>query len=559
MPVRNQEFYNANESRSYPVDDEASRLSDTGERLPNHIIVDLNLRFPSSLGARAKISGLTVTPNVVALVIVSDTNQPLAAISLPTPIVKYRQYALEAMNDGCGGWVVFGSGIDDQTVNGRYSALHQGGLMYRCAAPYNVLPTVNVGRLNNTEALTGVVTLRGGGDIEVVKGENYEIPVNGDTANTVLRDVIVIRLKQDVAGDRNVFEDYAGPCGKRPESGNCDEPEPVEFINTVGPDCCGNIDIEFRGCAGVSEVTGGGSGVVIDCSRGLAEVCVAKDRLPAADGTLPNVYDNLCFDYIDDVSEIVDPGDPTLGSDAEAGESDTGGPISLPFLERFDDPFYPLGEYFTLLGTSCSPGSGTYESNWEPPYASYPVTYYASPPPTAGSLTVGQGTNCSGSYFRALLLGLLGDGWSALNKQIQVAVHVPSASNNGSFGAIINHPGTNTKHWELYVSTSTQQIQLFEVTQESYGPDYVLLGSANLFGVISTGEYMLEATVRQSTESATGIVIEARVYRLSDAAVMALIGALPPTGAASTQSAGTFGILSYSSAVEFTFVRLNHI
>ncbi len=59
------------------------------------------------------------------------------------------------------------------------------------------------------------------------------------------RTALVFRLTQSFA-NRNILDDYSGLCAKRPESGNC-EKTPIERINTVGPSCAGNLNIEFRG------------------------------------------------------------------------------------------------------------------------------------------------------------------------------------------------------------------------------------------------------------------------------------------------------------------------
>lgn len=102
--------------------------------------------------------------------------------------------------------------------------------------------------------MTGLVTLKEGPDIEIVK-ECWEIPVraayeNCEDLNTQSREVIVIRLKNSLGDDsRNVFDIYKGPCGGRPETRSCGNPEPLEFISGVAPDCCGRITIELRGCA----------------------------------------------------------------------------------------------------------------------------------------------------------------------------------------------------------------------------------------------------------------------------------------------------------------------
>jgi hypothetical protein len=149
-------------------------------------------------------------------------------------------------------------------------------------------PVESVGKAGNMTSLTGVVRLAGGDDIEVVK-EQREI-------NETAVDVAVIRLKKkpEFVDDTSLYEKYAGVCGQRPESYNCVDATPIEYINSVPPDCCGNITIEFRGCADVKFMQNEESSVAIGCAISLNEACVTADKLPDPDGNLPNQYADLC-------------------------------------------------------------------------------------------------------------------------------------------------------------------------------------------------------------------------------------------------------------------------
>jgi hypothetical protein len=86
-------------------------------------------------------------------------------------------------------------------------------------------------------------------------------------------------------------------------------------------------------------------GVIIDCGLGLAEACVTKDRLPAADGRLPNEYDDLC-QSVSFVSESLPPEEPapefTFDEDEAASNSDG----TLPQ----EDDFQTFGDWVNRHG-----------------------------------------------------------------------------------------------------------------------------------------------------------------------------------------------------------------
>lgn len=372
MAIRNQNWYDLNESRPYPVADSATCLSDAGERLPNDLIADLHLMFPGSLGDYAFLGAVTSSPTLIAVTILAATGPssagdflPLATISLAKPITPRRSYALEAQYPGVGGWIVFGEGTLDSEYWGKFSTPAQTLLLPSTAKPYRELPVPDMAVLGGASPLTGLIRLTGGADLEIVK-ECREIPGYPPTADyqcdalqTQLRDVIVIRLKSERpfgagagARDFNVFEKYIGPCGKRPESNNCGDPPPIESLGGVLPDCCGNITLNFTGCAIVSEIReealvddlgdivqiDTACGFILDCSLGLTEACVTPDRLPAPDGTLPNEYSDLCesislvsISVPPEVSESPGPSDIPDESISAASDPD------LPFVTTFPD------------------------------------------------------------------------------------------------------------------------------------------------------------------------------------------------------------------------------
>lgn len=294
-------FYNRAESISYPIDDGASGLTDAGEWLRSNVIVDLNLRWPNTLGDYAFVSAVAVTAGLVTVSILAAASpdaagdfQPLAVVSVRRPITSYRMYALQPQAEGVGGWIVFGSGVSDKLpLVARFSSPAQSRLTPRAGRSYSPLPVSSLQAFTAADRLTGVITLRTTPPLIV---ESQARVISG-----TLRDCIVIRLEEvtetisvaseeiaRVLGVRDVpaLRQFAGPCADRPESGNCGDPQPIEFVNGVRPDCDGVLTIEFQGCAEVTHITSG-CGIAVDCGFGLSDACFTA-QIPNADGTLPN-------------------------------------------------------------------------------------------------------------------------------------------------------------------------------------------------------------------------------------------------------------------------------
>jgi len=251
---------------------------------------------------------------------------PLGVVDLPIGDIQTGIHIpIEAQVLGVGGWIVFGNGIEEP-FSGRFSTPEQSVLAPRAAKYYNKLPVSSLGKLNNITALSGLVLLKAGNDIEIATEERE---IGGED-----REAIVVRLLQGQGA--NVFDTYKGPCGGRPETGTCQTPNPIEFINTIPPDCDGNIRIEFSGCAITSKMINVPCGFVIDCDKDIADACVRGDRLPDNQGNLPNDYDDACAEPESDVSISEEPPGPGPGpGPGPSASSETCS--SLPYTENFED------------------------------------------------------------------------------------------------------------------------------------------------------------------------------------------------------------------------------
>ena len=275
MSVRTRNWYAARGTQAYPVDENATGISDEGTSLPHDIIVDCSLNWDPGYGQYAFISSVTVTPKIVSIIISACNSTttvagftPLAVVTTPQPVTAFTHYAVEALQAGVAGFIVFGDVAD--TYTGRFSTPAQSLLRPACAYPAHGFSVPTVKKYGLNTGLKGLVQLIGADDIEVVPTQV--------TLNNVETDVIAFRLRAATTL-RNPLREYIGPCGNRPESENCVDAG-IETINEIVPDEFGNINIVFQdmivGPYGES-CSSGAAGVTIDQELGLADVCPDND------------------------------------------------------------------------------------------------------------------------------------------------------------------------------------------------------------------------------------------------------------------------------------------
>lgn len=279
---RDSNWYNLNRSRPYPIDSGASLHDDSGHTLPSSIIVDLQLAFPDDAGSVPYIAALKVSEKIVSIVLAAaDSPQmsgqftPLAAVTLPQPVTLGKHYPLEPLYNGVAGYIVFGD--VEREYQGKFSSPGQSRLSPRSFRVFRRPGVLSVRRAGASDAFRGLVRLRGSGDLEIV-GEERVPPGQTDPVT-----VAVFRLRLQEGG-YSLLEKYAGPCGVRPDSGNCPVP-PIETIGGVEPDCDGNIVIDFRGMTTSDLVDSNGVayGIAVDYGRNLDDICPPVDDDPLRD------------------------------------------------------------------------------------------------------------------------------------------------------------------------------------------------------------------------------------------------------------------------------------
>ena len=298
--ISNNNWYNLNSTRKYPLDDGCTGITDDGRVFPATIIEDINIRFVRDLGVIGMISSVKISENLVSLTVMSAIHpiipslydpspstasgyfKPLCFIALPKPIVTGTPYPLTAFAPGVEGWVVFGDGVR-KNFEAKFSLPIQSALNPKNCRYYRESPVLSLGKELSITKLKGLVRL--------VAGANITISKDVKTIDGVERTVISFSLKQK--NGENVLSTYKGPDAGRPESKTCSQ-DSIEFINSVEPDCDGNIDILFQPPFRTAFYEDAAGGMAVDYPIGLIDACTAKDRLPDAQGALPTENEDLC-------------------------------------------------------------------------------------------------------------------------------------------------------------------------------------------------------------------------------------------------------------------------
>jgi len=286
MTIRNAHWYSRNEAIAYPLADTATRQDDAGQVLPTNLLVDAALVWPNEYGRYAFISALTVGPRLVSLTIsaaptlASGSTTPLALLSLPTP-TPGRVYALTPVVAGVAGYLVFGTGIQEPGLRSwRFRSAQQSALAAHNASAAPEPPINSFALLHQATSVQGIVELA----VEPPLRCRYEERIiDGQPAQ-----VVIFELDENQQTTELLYE-LSGPCGGRPESRTCGDPQPIEWLNTVQPDCDGLVTLDFEGCAIVRQLSDP-CGVVLSCDFDLSQAC-PPPGWPAADGKLPGQFD----------------------------------------------------------------------------------------------------------------------------------------------------------------------------------------------------------------------------------------------------------------------------
>lgn len=536
MTVRNHNWYNSNENRDYPLDDTASALDDAGVRLPQNIITDISLRYPQHLGNYPFVGAVAVTRSVVTVTLqvamTKDNSDhsfvPLAVISVPiAELTEGRHYPLEAQYPGTAGYIVFGSGYE-QIYSGRFSAPSQSLLMPRVSRGYRNLPVSSMAKLYNSTPLTGLVKLLGAAPIEVVKESREVLGID--------RDVIVVRLVDDPtaaqANDQstvNVFQLLSGPCAKRPESRTCGDPQPIQFVNSVAPDCNGVLELEFTGCAAIGKNLDD-CGIVIDCSMGLTESCLPP-AIPDADGLLPSEFAPAVIPPIPDPDPEPPPSDSISDSIIVIGE--------LPFVTCFRDQistdFLAVSGQF-VFAEDFSPSQPCLDEL--DPHTEYSLA-------SEGIVSASQRNAIIWTGFDVTTL------FRQVTTDVKLMPGPGGARHNG--GLIINYrPHSNiVGRYVYYIAEIDYDTQEFQI-QRFNGTSFVPVVAVSVPGITLEDWYRISVFVLPGGGSQVSLA--ATLDGVTDPGISASLGPFLVNNYLPAE--GSFGLGTYRSQSRFSFFRL---
>jgi hypothetical protein len=254
MSIRNQNWYNLQSTRRYPLDETSTGDGDDGTTIRDDIIVDCHIRFPRTYGEYLYVQGITVSAGLVTVLfgaadnVQATTGVTIAAVSVPKPAASNVNYAVSGLIPGVSGWVVLGPGIDTNFV-GRYTKPIQSLVSPRCGRPLRALPVSTIGKLGVATSMQGLVTLTATTPVTVTYRENAGDVTLGYSTGVIgqAKQALVFELDRALTTDTyNPLALFLGPCGQRPESGTCPKTA-IESINGIAPDCNGNIQLEFPG------------------------------------------------------------------------------------------------------------------------------------------------------------------------------------------------------------------------------------------------------------------------------------------------------------------------
>lgn len=438
MSIRNQNWYNLQSTRRYPLDETSTGEGDDGATIRDDLLVDCHIRFPSTYGEYLYVQGLTVSAGLVTVLfgaasnLQATTGVTIAAVSLPKPVSASVNYSVTGLVPGVSGWVVFGPGIDTNFA-GRYTKPAQSLVSPRCGRSLRALPVSTIGKLGVATSLQGLVTLNATTPVKVTYKENAGDVITGYTTAVIgqAKQALIFELDQSLTSTAyNPLALFVGPCGQRPESGTCPK-TPIESINGVAPDCNGNINLTFplpldprviTGCDPDHPERCCGIDVLADLS--LSETCLANIPDPQQQFTdicctpQPNApVDEYCW------------ADPTPAIDVFIDE-----PIdfnyacaSLPVCVDFSSCGLP-GSMLTASGAFTSAQTMAPELCGAPATAVSNLTNHLTAAATGNGINIALFKNCVSDW--------------ALNQTISAQVKISAKGVDRTGGVVLNYRQT---------------------------------------------------------------------------------------------------------------------
>lgn len=459
MPVRNQNWYNLQSTRRYPLDDKTTGDSDSGQPIRDDIIVDCHIRYPSTIGKYLFVQGINVTPNLVSIIFgVADdfltSNCPtVAAVTVEKPAAQNVNYSVTPFVAGLSGWVTLGPGIENDFV-GRYSTPIQTFIGFRNARPYTPLPVPSLGKNTVAEYLQGIVNITAEAPIVATYYDAYTLPKfdpETETKNTAPVKAIVFSTTAPTA-QFNPQTTFLPPCSQRPESGTCNK-QPIEQISGVSPDCVtGNINIifgdglqgkPFEECGGIDILT----------NLGLSQAC---SKTPPSE---KRRNDACPCDRDDGISEYCWPTITDEGEQEACDDIFVGGCEALPVCVSFKTcEECDTEEIITVTEMTVISGSFIGTSTVAPPICCPAEPGLSNHPVWTTANAVGMNV--------ALLKTCAGD-W-AYDKTVSTELKIRSSGTKQNGGVVLNYVRLiengqcKRRYFAVMLDAAARELQLYK-------------------------------------------------------------------------------------------------
>jgi hypothetical protein len=246
------EFLNQNSLRAFPVREFCSRVSqDNSFTIPDSFLVDLSFSASGDPSARYFISNITSTGGTISVTLSDATGNVVGSFSVNVSgHTRYQAYSLapSSLYPAATGWLVVNelSDVLRQGLGTFAFTLNTAEIEFRCATPSQegIRRIVFQDNLGRQRALSGDVTL--------VAGRNMRLTWDG--------------------GDNSLTFDAGEGLGLNVL---CEDTQrPILTINDIPPDEDGNFELEFSGCADVTNLPNG-----IRINDSCTKSCVNCDEL----------------------------------------------------------------------------------------------------------------------------------------------------------------------------------------------------------------------------------------------------------------------------------------
>lgn len=310
------DWFATNETVKYPIDSQASFVPIGYDSVPAGlmgVITDISFAIPSTLEGTPYLSALTITDDLISLIICIDDRPIFAFSSTQRSLYSGRYYNLTSFCLGCSGVIVFGEAAKSLRCAYRFTS-QDAAFLPTVYNRYTVFPVTSISRVGNATTCTGDILFKGSGDIKV---ETSSINVDGERSKAIF-----IKLNTEINPD--VLSKYLGPCDGRPESETCRRIS-VEAINGATPV---NGNIVFIGKGIYINTTEGGMTLSTDYK--LEDICL-QDKM------VQLIAENKCLIKKDEEQE------ESIETDPESSEEETSDCDSSPLKINFSKDVYGSG------------------------------------------------------------------------------------------------------------------------------------------------------------------------------------------------------------------------